>query len=132
MTKLFGPLNSGAAVGADGVATANADSTVVVSGRVVAMYVKYNHAPPAGTTDVVIKTKGTSPAPPANTLLTLTNAATSGWFYPRQQVHDAAGAGLTYDATRTVNEAVPVHDLINVSIAQANAADNVDVWLLVE
>jgi hypothetical protein len=98
-------------------------------GRLLAAYVKYNHSPPAGTTDVTIATAGTNGAP-ANTLLTITDAATDGWFYPRHTVHDEAGAAITYDGTREVHEAPPIFDKVTVTIAQANAADNIDVWLL--
>lgn len=129
--KLIGPINSGAAAGNDGSATSTGTTTAPVVGRVYGVYVKYNHSPPAGTTDVTIATDGTSPAAPALTLLTITDAATSGWFYPRVQVHTTAAAAATYDGTRPLLEPAPVHDLIDVTIAQANALDNVDVWLLV-
>lgn len=125
--KLYGPINSGAAVGGNGVATANADSTIPLSGRVCGVYVKYNDSPPAGTTDVVIKTKGTAAAPPSTTFLSLTNAATDGWFYPQVQIHTTAGAAIAGEYTPIL-----IHDIINVAIAQANAADNVDVWLLMD
>jgi len=130
--NLFGPINSGVAAGGAGVATNNANSTSPISGRIVGVYVKYNDSPPAGTTDVVISTKGTSPRPPSNTILTLTDSATAGWFYPRHMVHDEAGALYKWDGTNEVYEAVPVNDFINVSIAQANDADSIDVWLLFE
>lgn len=130
--KLLGPINSGAAVGGDGVATSNGNSSSAISGRILGVYVKYNDSPPAGTTDVVISTKGTSPRPPSNVILTLTNSATAGWFYPRHIVHDEAGTAYKWDGTNEVYEPVPVDDFINVAIAQANAGDNVDVWLLFE
>ncbi len=124
--SLIGPLSSGAAVGSAGSATANADSTVRVIGRLVGIYVQYIGSPPGATTDVVIKTVGTSPAPPTYTFLTLTDAATDGWFYPQVQIHDTAGSAITDESTPLL-----AHDLINVSIAGANAADSVNVWLLV-
>jgi hypothetical protein len=131
-TFLFGPLNTGQTTGGAGVSTANATSTVVLKGRVSAAYVQYNGSPPAGTTDLTIATLGTSPSPPANTILTITDAATDGWFYPRHQIHDEAGAGVTYDGTNEVYEAPPIFDKVKVTIAQANDADSADVWLLLE
>ena len=125
--KLYGPLNSGAAAGVAGSATANASSTVKLHGRVQGIYVKYNDSPPAGTTDVTIKTVGTSAAPPSYNLLVLTDAATSGWFYPRVQVHTTAGAAIAAEYTPLL-----IADNVNVTIAQANAADNVDVWILLD
>jgi hypothetical protein len=122
-----GPFNSGAAVGDNAVATANADSPQRLTGRVVGIYVKYNDSPPGATTDVVIKTKGTSPAPPTYNLLSLTDGATDGWRYPQQQIHTTAGVAIDAEYTPLL-----VDDYINVKIDQANAGDNVDVWLMLE
>lgn len=124
--NLVGPINSGVAAGGAGVATANASTSHIVSGRVMGIYVKYNDTPPA-TTDVTIKTVGTSPAPPTYNFLVLTNAATDGWFYPQVQIHDTAGSAIAAEYTPLL-----VHDNINVTIAQANSGDSVDVWLLVD
>src|SRR3990167_7534703 len=114
MTPLYGPLNSGAAAGADGVATANTDSAIVLRGAVLGLYVRYNDSPPAGTTDITIATKGSRA--PALTLLTIANAATDGWFWPRVQVHTTAGAAIT-----ATYDYAAIDDKINVNIAQANA-----------
>jgi len=127
MINYIGPLNSGAAVGGNGAATANATSNQVVTGRVLGVYVRYNDSPPAATTDVTIATAGGTA--PAQTILTLTDTAASKWLYPRITPQGTTGADL---AALTVLEPIPVHDKIKVTIAQANAADNVDVWLLVE
>lgn len=124
--RLIGPINSGAAVGGDEAATVNADSTTTICGRVAAIYVKYNDSPPA-TTDVVIATKGNSA--PATTLLTLTDKNTSGLFLPRTVPHDATGVAL---AALTVAEPWPISDIVNVLIDDANAGDNVDVWIFLE
>ena len=123
---LVGPISSGAAAGSAGSATANADSDIRIIGRLVGIYVQYLDSPPAGTTDVTIKTVGSSPAPPTYNLLVLTNAATDGWFYPQVQIDDTAGAPIAAEYTPQL-----VHDYINVAIAQANAADSVNVWLLI-
>ena len=125
--KLFGPINSGSTTGGAGVSTANASSTVILSGRVQGIYVKHNGSPPAGTTDVTVKTVGTSPYPPTYNLLAIVNAATDGWFYPRVQVHDTAGSAIAAEYTPLV-----IHDFVNVLIAQANDADSIDVWLLLD
>jgi hypothetical protein len=127
MISIVGPINSGAAVGADGAATANSTTTKPVNGRIAAVYVKYNDAPPAGTTIATIATSGG--AAPANAFLTITNAATSGWFYPRVTPHGITGSAL---AALTVLEPAPIYDTVKVTIAGANAADNLDIWLLVE
>jgi hypothetical protein len=125
--KLYGPLNTGQTTGGVGTSTANASSTVVLHGRVQGIYIKYNGSPPAGTTDVTVKTVGTSPAPPSYNLLVVTDAATDAWFYPRVQVHDTAGSAIAAEYTPLL-----VHDLINVTIAQANDADSADIWILLD
>lgn len=122
---IVGPINSGAAAGGAGVATANANSSIRVCGYVMAVHVKYNDSPPAGTTDVTIKTAGT--AIPSLTFLTLTNGATDGWRFPQLLLDDSAGADLT-----GVYGPPYIDDYVNVAIAQANDADNVDVILLID
>lgn len=127
--RMLGPLSSGAAVGNNGAATANADTGVVISGRVLAVGMVYLDSPPAGTTDVVVATKGANG--PAQTLLSLANAATDGWWYPRVGTHSTAGAAMLYAAGgAAVGEPPAVHDVVNVKIDQANAGDSVQVWLL--
>ncbi len=126
--RISGPLNSGVAAGGAGVATNNATMADVILGKLYALYVKYNHSPPAGTTDVTIATAGAGSFP-ALTILTLTNAATDGWFYPRTLVHDNAGSALT--GTQGGDRALPViADKLKVTIAGANDADSVDVYFL--
>jgi hypothetical protein len=126
--KLFGPINSGIAAGGAGVAGNNATTAQIVRGNVIGIYVRYNDACPA-TTDVIIKTVGTTPAMPTQTLLTLTNKNTSGLFLPRALPQDTSGANL---AALTIAEPNPVFDNINVAVAQANDADSIDVWLFLE
>ena len=122
---LVGPFSSGIAVGSAGVAVANADTPIRLDGRVVAIYVLYNDSPPAGTTDVTIKSVGLTPAPPTYNLLVLTNAVTDGWFYPQVQIDDTAGSPIASEYTPQM-----IHDYVNIAIAGANAADSVTVWLL--
>jgi len=120
---IVGPINSGAAVGADGVATATGTSSIRASGVLWALQVKYNDSPPAGTTDLTVKTKGSNP--PSVTLLSIANAATDGMFFPRMDTSKASdGSALTSN-----DALIPIEDYVQVVIAQANAADNVDVWL---
>ena len=128
--RLYGPINSGAAVQTAGAGTgiANATSTTIMRGKVIGVYVKYNLTPPAST-DVIVKTVGTSPAAPTQTFLTLTDKNTDGLFMPRTIPHDTVGAAL---AALTIAEPVAIYDFVNVSIAGANTADNVDVWLFME
>lgn len=119
---IIGPINSGAASGSAGSATANADLGHVVDGFVAGVIVRYNDSPPA-TTDVTIKTKGTTA--PSYDILVLTDANTDGLFLPRLKADDTAGSEQT-----AVDQMIPIYDDINVAIAGANAGDSADVWLL--
>ena len=117
-------INSGAAAGSDGSATANNTSSHVITGQICSIGVTYGDSPP-GTTDVTIATAGDNG--PALTILTLTNANTSGWFHPRHIVDDNAGADITYDGTRVVYDKVSIADNIKVTIAGANSPDTAEV-----
>ena len=122
---LVGPINSGAGTGGAGAATSTGTSTNIISGFVYAVYVRYNDSPPAATTDITVKTKGTDPACPSTTILTIANLATDVLKLPRLDTCTA----LLGTANSTNDALIPVNDYIQVVIAQANDADNIDVWL---
>ena len=65
----------------------------------------------------------------AITLLTLTNLTADGVYYPREQVHSNAGAGLTYDATRVVAEPPLIHGLVTSTLADGGATKSGKVIL---
>lgn len=122
---IVGPISSGVTSGGAGVSTNNNTHTVKTMGLVAAIYVQYNDNPPA-TSDVTVATLGTSPSAPALTLLSVSNAATSGWFFPRALEH------LNTDGTAlTSHTYMPLADKVKVTLAQANDGDSVDVWLLI-
>jgi hypothetical protein len=121
---LVGPINSGAAVGGNGVATANQTGALVVKGHISAIYVRYNDAPPAGTTVVTVATAGNTA--PAYNIDVITNAATDGLFVVRKLQKDIANADIAGSYGY-----IPVADNIKVTIAGANAGDSADVWLMV-
>lgn len=126
MVSLVGPVQTPAATGGAGTATATIRTTSPVRGRVLAVYVKYLDAPPA-TTDVTVATSGTSH--PLETVLSVSNAATDGWYYPKTATHlNTSGAVLTAE----YGVGVPVHDTVDITIAQANDGDAVQVWMIVE
>ena len=128
--RLIGPVSSGVAVGGDAVATANANSGVI-QGELLAIYLTYKGSPPAGTTDVVITTQGTSPAPASETLLSISNAATDAAFYPRTPAQDNTGTDVIYTAGNEIHVPFAIFDIVNVLIKGANADDSVDAVFLV-
>jgi hypothetical protein len=104
---------TGAAGGA-GAATANAISTHVVNGLVLAVYVEYTDSPPV-TTDVTIVEANNSPAMP---ILTLTDNATPGWYQPMADAEDISGAAIG-----NLVQQIAINDYIKATIAQANDGD---------
>ena len=125
--SLVGPLNSGAAAGSNGSATNNTDSTRVITGIVRALCIVYNDSPPAGTTDVTVATKGTVPGV-SETIYYKADSATDGWFYPKTLFNlNTTGAAIS-----SLYEFIPISDYVNIKIEGANAADSVDVWILLE
>lgn len=113
---------TGAAGGA-GLATANTTSTVTINGIIRAIYLEYTDSPPAGTTDVTIA----GATSPALEILTVSNAATDGWFYPMWQAVNNSNATITNQGS-----SVAVDDQIKVTIAQANNSDGVIATIVYE
>jgi len=128
--KMSGPYNSGTPVGANGSALVSTDYTVTINGEVRGIYVRYNGANPPATADLTIKTLGSGI--PSYNLLVITDGNTNGLFLVRKGVVDAAAAALTFDGTRLQTAPIPVFDGITIALAQGNAANTVDVWLLYE
>lgn len=112
---------SGAA-GGTGVATATATSGQIVNGVIREVYLAYVDSPP-GTTDVTVATV----ASPALTILSVADAATSGWFFPMNQADNTSGADISGQGSP-----VAVDDYIKVTIAQANDGDGVTATILYE
>lgn len=114
------------AAGGTGAATVYADSSDLIKGEIMGVYVNYLDSPPGATTDVTIATVGVE-GPPVQAILTLSNQATSKMVYPRVQAQDTAGANIA-------GAYVPilVADRIRVTIAQANDGDGVEVSFYVQ
>lgn len=56
------------------------------------------------------------------TLLTLTDANNDAFYYPRAQVHDNAGGGVTYDGVNEVYEMPLVDGVLKCSITSGGSA----------
>ena len=114
-------INTGPAVGADGLATATGRSPHV-NGRVQKVHVAYTGTPPA-TTDVTLKDEAD---PAAESITTLPNTTTDTTLYPRRLLQDNAAADLT-----TVYDHYVVDGRLQLTIAQANAdvEATATVWL---
>lgn len=121
-------LSSGSTTGGAGVSTANADTTERFQGEIMAVHLTYNGTPPA-TTDVTLATSGEIGG--AQTILSLPNAATDGWFYPSTSIQDNTGTAVLYAATFEVPTQFVVADKLNLLVAQANDGDSVDAVILI-
>lgn len=120
-------LTTGPAVGSDGVATATGYS-VPVQGEVLAVYVKFQDSPPAATTDFTLSDEED---PASESIISLTNTATNIKIYPRRVTEQNDGTDILYVTGEEVFEPYIVHGRLEATIAQANAADYVDVtvWI---
>ena len=98
-------------VGNAGVATGSSVKSLPPS-ELVAIYLDYLGSAPA-TTDVTV----TSPGNPASlTILTRSNSATDGWFYPKVQDHDNVAAAVVGSYSEPV-----IHGNIQIDLAQCDA-----------
>ena len=122
---VIGPIESGAAVGGAGVATISKTMGVDAIGLLLSVYVEYTGDKP-GTTDVLVETLGADPVAPAETLLSLVDKVTDGWFHPRLLIDTNLGVEVA-----NVYDYFAVMDKVKVTLAQANTDDSVRVWLKV-
>lgn len=100
--------------GSAGSATGTATTTLPVYGILGAIEIDYHGSAPA-TTDVTISESGEF----GRTLLTRTNTATDGTFYPAPLITDATGT-----ATTSYGTYILTGELISVSVAQCDALTN--------
>ena len=108
--------------GGAGTSTATANSAVIINGIITALYLEYTGSPPAATTDVVLVEANNDPAMP---ILTVTNAATDGWFAPVHAAVDVADGAATGQGMF-----VAVNDYIKATITGANDDDGVTVTIV--
>jgi hypothetical protein len=117
--------DTGAAAGSAGSATSTAYSTHI-SGEILAVYVKYQGSPPAGTTDFTLSDE-TDPS--SENIISITDAATDIKIYPRRVLELNDGTDITYDGTNEVYGKYIVHGRLEAKIDDANAADYCDVYV---
>lgn len=119
--NLVGPLTSGL-VESCLEAASDQDSSTVIDGTIVAVYVQPVINCLSDPT-VHISTIGT----PSQIILDIATEA-GGWYYPRVIAHlNTTGAAIA----NVYSKGVPVYGRINVGISDANYGDYVNVWLLV-
>ena len=102
-----------AVTGTAGSATGSR-TTGVINGRVLAVHLIYTGQP--ATTDVSVSTTYA----PVRNILTISNANTDTWFYPRVAMTNTSGAAITFDGTQAIVGEIPVNDQITVSVAQGD------------
>ena len=67
----------------------------------------------------------------SKTLLTLTNLSADATYYPREQVHDNAGAGVTYDGSNEIYEMPIVAGLVTATTGDGGATKSGAVVLYI-
>ena len=115
--------------GADGSAVGTAYSHNTVMGYIHAAYVDYSGTLCPSTTDLTVGAAST----PTENIINLANGTTDAWIYPRRQVHNNAGTGLTLEGTEPVVDKYIVYDRVKVVVGDCNAiTDAVTVYLFWE
>ena len=97
--------------GTDGAGAATLSQ--YLTGELLAIGIDYHADADAGT-DVVVSVS--SPAGPTQTLLTVSNSKTDGWFYPRAAAVVPANTAITNSAVK-----IPFAGKLSVAVAQAGA-----------
>lgn len=120
--------STGAAVGADGVATATGHSSHV-AGLVLAVHVDYVDSPPGATTDFTLSDEND---PASEAIINLTDQATDIKICPRRITEQNDGTDILYVTGEEVFEPFAVHGRLEATIAQANAGDSVTVTVWIE
>lgn len=94
--------------------TGSAALTQYLTGKLLAIGIDY-HADANAGTDVVVSVS--SPSGPTQTLLTVSNSKTDGWFYPRAGAVTTGNVAITDSAVE-----IPFAGLLAVAVADAGAA----------
>jgi len=122
-------ISTGAAVGANGSATATGYSPHIM-GRILKVHLAYKDSPPVGTTDLYLYEAEDPNA--TEYIVNLQNAATDLTMYPRRAVVTSLNAAVVYAANINVHEPFVVCGRLAAKIDGANAADYVEVTVWFE
>lgn len=66
------------------------------------------------------------------TLLTLTDANSDAWYYPRTPIHTNAGAAITYDGTRVVYDKYIVAGKLQLAITSGGDTKTGGAYVFVD
>lgn len=117
---------------ASGAADVSGDATATtrspVNGIIRAIELVYTASSHANT-DVVIKEEGSTTD---TTILSLSNANTSGWFYPHNYAESIAGSDLTYDGAEEIPVPFYVNRLLTITIADQTEDKSVTAYIYLE
>jgi hypothetical protein len=116
-------LTATGATGGAGAATATATTQIPIDGEILAVHLAYLGTPPV-TTDVTLVEGGVTPS---QTILSIANAATDGWFYPMAQAKNTSGTDIT-----GMGRELYVGGNLTLTIAQANDTNGVTATILWE
>jgi len=111
--------------GSAGSASGTAAFGQLADGKLHAVYLDYGSV--AATTDVTIKLED-----PAVAILTVSNNATDGWYFPRYRITSNTAARYAVEAD-DAGQALPVVGQLNLVVAQSTQVTNgVTAYVYVE
>ena len=102
--------------GSAGSASGSAQLALAIS-RLVAIHLNYDASAPGATTDVTVKTPGN---PATKTLLTVSNNATDGWYFPKEQDMGNTGSLITGSYSDPL-----IHNNLLIEVAQGDALTDI-------
>lgn len=121
-------LASGAA-NSSGVATS---TSIPIRGRLLAIHLVYGATSHANT-DVVITNLGTDVTSGADqTVLSIENANTSKWVYPRTPAQDNTSTAVTFDGTNEIYTEFVCEGRMKIAIAGQTEGKSVTAYLYFE
>ena len=107
------------------------ESTSSIRGKIKAIHVVYDATSNAAT-DITIKTKSNVTEGADQTVLTLTNNNTSGWYYPRTPAQDNTGNDVTFDGSNEIYTEFVSFGNMELTQAQNTAEKGTTAYILLE
>lgn len=97
----------------------DSEYTPNINGQIVKIFVDYGSSADGGT-DVTLDLEG----PVSDeTILSLTDNNTDGWYYPHNYAEDTGGTDLVYASTDKVPVPFYAHGRVKCTVAQIGASD---------
>jgi hypothetical protein len=130
MSQWAGPFTVTCNSAGAGVSLGIVDTPAPIQGKVKLVLFDFHSSTAVGSIVTTLKTKGT--LAPSYNILVRTNSVSAGPFQPTFVSQDTTGTDRTYDGTRKIPAPIPVNDFLSMTVAGANSADQIDVYIMVD